>query len=48
MDEKNYIMIDQDRYDELIKKEALYDEIMKDKEISIYLYSRLEEVKKLD
>ena len=32
------------RYDELIKKEAIYDEIMKDKGVNVYLFHK-EEVK---
>lgn len=44
--EKQVIEISLERYDELIKKEALYDVLMKDKELSIYPYNRIEEVKR--
>lgn len=41
--DKNTITIDLDRYAELIRKEVLFDEIMKDKDINIYLYQKVEE-----
>ena len=34
------------RYEELIKKEVIYDEIMKNKDVSVYLYERVMEVLK--
>lgn len=38
------VKITLERYDELIKKEALLDKLMEGKNISIYLYQRVEEV----
>lgn len=35
------VAISLERYDELIKKEAIYDEFMKDKELNIYPYQRI-------
>lgn len=35
------VSISLERYDELVKKEAIYDEFMKDKELNIYPYTRI-------
>ena len=37
------VAISLERYDELIKKEALLDKLMEGKDISIYLYQKVEE-----
>ena len=37
------VAISLERYDELVKKEAIYDEFMKDKELNIYPYTRIAE-----
>lgn len=37
------LAISLERYDELIKKEALLYKLMEDKSISIYLYQKVEE-----
>lgn len=39
------VTISLERFEELIRKEALLDKIMEDKDISIYLYQRVEEEK---
>ena len=39
------IAISLERYDELIKKEALLDKLMEGKDISVYLYQKVEEEK---
>lgn len=47
--EKQTVNITLERYEVLIKKEVLFDELMKDKDINVYPYQRLdrlEEVKK--
>lgn len=44
--EKQTVNITLERYEELIKKEVIFDELMKDKDINIYPYQRIEEVKK--
>ena len=41
--EKQTITINLERYEELIKKEALYDEITKGKKTNIYLYHEVNE-----
>lgn len=46
MDEiKPTIKIDLERYDELIRKETLFDKLMEGKELSVYPYVKAEEVK---
>lgn len=42
---KQEVTISLERYEELIKKEALLDKLMEDKGISIYLYQKVEEEK---
>lgn len=42
-DNKTTVRIDLDRYNELIRKEALLDELTKDKCVSVYLYSNVTE-----
>lgn len=37
------VAIDLERYNELIKKEALLDKLMENKNISVYLYQKVEE-----
>ena len=37
------VTIPLERFEELVKKEAIYDEFMKDKELNIYPYTRIEE-----
>ena len=39
------VAIPVERYNELIKKEALLDKLMEGKDISVYLYQRVEEEK---
>lgn len=46
--EKPTITISLERYDELIKKEVLYDELTKDKCINMYLYQDVKEPLKED
>lgn len=41
--EKPTITINLERYDELIKKEVLYDELTKNKGINMYLYQEVKE-----
>ena len=41
--EKSTITISLERYDELIKKEVLYDELTKNKGINMYLYQEVKE-----
>lgn len=43
--EKETIIIDLERYDELIKKEAIYDKLTESNDVYVYLAARLEEVK---
>lgn len=40
---ENTIKIDLERYNELIRKETILDKLMEDKDISIYLYQKVEE-----
>lgn len=40
--EKPTVTIDLDRYTDLIKKEAIYDSLMKDKGVNMYLYVKEE------
>ena len=37
------VAIPLERYDELIKKEALLDKLMEGKDVNIYLYQKVEE-----
>ena len=37
------VAIPLERYDELIKKEALLDKLMENKDVSVYLYQKVEE-----
>lgn len=37
------ITISIERYDELIKKEALLDKLMEGKDVNVYLYQKVEE-----
>lgn len=37
------VAIDLERYNELIKKEALLDKLMENKSINVYLYQKVEE-----
>lgn len=39
------VTIDLERFEELIKKEALLDKLMEGKDVSIYLYQKVEEEK---
>lgn len=41
--EKPTIQIDLERYEELVKKEVLFDKLMEDKKVSIYLYQDVKE-----
>ena len=41
--DKTSVTISLERYDELIKKEVLYDELTRDKKISTYLYQDVNE-----
>ena len=41
--ENDIIKIPLKRYDELIKKEAILDKLMEDKEVSVYLYQPVKE-----
>ena len=41
--DKTSVTISLERYDELIKKEAIYDELTKDKKFNIYLFQEVEE-----
>ena len=41
--EDTAVAISIERYNELIKKEALLDRLMVDKEVSVYLYQKVEE-----
>lgn len=43
--EKQTITIDLERYDELVRKEAIYDRLTVSSDVNIYLVPRLEEVK---
>ena len=43
--EKQTITIDLERYDELVKKEAIYDQLTAGSDVNMYLVPRLEEVK---
>lgn len=43
--DKETIIIDLERYDELIKKEAIYDRLTASSDVNMYLVPRLEEVK---
>lgn len=40
--EKQAINVSLDRYEELIKKEALLDKLMENKSVSVYLYENVE------
>lgn len=39
----NKVTIDLDRYTELIRKEAIYDKLIERRDISLYLYEKVEE-----
>lgn len=41
--DKTSVTISLERYDELIKKEAIYDELTKDKKFNIYLFQEVED-----
>lgn len=41
--ENQGVKISLERYDELIKKEALLDRLMEDKDVSVYLYQKVKE-----
>ena len=41
--EKPTIQIDLERYEELVKKEVLFDKLMEDKKLNIYLYQEVKE-----
>lgn len=41
--EKQTIQVSVERYEELIKKEALLDKLMEDKSVSVYLYNDMPE-----
>ena len=41
--ENQTVQISLERFEELIKKEALLDKLMEDKEVSVYLYQKVEE-----
>lgn len=43
--EDKTIAVGIERYNELIRKEALLDKLMENKAISVYLYQKVEEVK---
>lgn len=43
--EKQTITIDLERYDELVRKEAIYDRLTVGSDVNMYLVPRLEEVK---
>ena len=43
--EKQTITIDLERYDELVRKEAIYDRLTVASDVNMYLVPRLEEVK---
>lgn len=45
---KQTIKIDLERYDELIKKEVLFDKLMEGKDLSIYPYEKVKEVEKCE
>jgi len=44
--DKQTVNITLERYEELMKKEILFDKIMEGKDISVYPYVKTEEVKK--
>lgn len=41
--EKQTVNIPLERYEELVKKEALLDKLMEGKDINVYLYQKVEE-----
>lgn len=43
--EKQIITIDLERYEELVRKEAIYDKLTESNDVYVYLAARLEEVK---
>ena len=43
--EDEAIAISLERYEELVKKEALLDKLMEGKDVNVYLYQKVEEVK---
>lgn len=43
--EKQTITIDLERYEELVRKEAIYDKLTESNDVYVYLAARLEEVK---
>lgn len=43
--EDKTVSVSIERYNELIKKEALYDKLMEDKRLSLYVYTDMEQTK---
>lgn len=43
--DKQTVNVSLERYEELIKKEALLDKLMEGKGVNVYMYQKIEEVK---